>query len=281
MNFYKRYMADYAQKTARLTLAQHGAYTLLLDEVYATESPLPAEYDELFRICRAMSKPEQEAVRQVADMFFPVGADGARHNARAAEEISEAMPALEAARMNGKRGGRPGKKLTHQVPEIKPTGFPDKNPVGFENETQTKPSAKPPHSSEEEEEPKGSLSGSSIPPCPIDRLVDAYAQHLPALPQPRRSLFRAGKGADAMRARWRWVMTDRYEAGDRHGQRMATTVEEGVAWFERFFAYVAKSDFLTGRDGKWTGCSLSWLLTASKFEAVLAGAYHQAERVAA
>lgn len=273
MNFYRRYMADYAQKTARLTLAQHGAYTLLLDEVYATERPLPADYAELFRICRAMSKSEQDAVRAVADEFFPVGLDGLRYNLRASQEISEAMPALEAARANGKRGGRPAKE--------KPSGFPEKNPAGFQELTHKEPRPKPSHSSEEEEVPKGTSSGSSIPPCPIDRLIDAYAEQLPALPQPRRSLFRAGKGADAMRARWRWVMTECYEGGDRQGQRMATTVDDGVAWFARFFAYAAKSDFLTGRDGKWNGCTLAWLLTASKFEQVLAGAYHQAERVAA
>lgn len=273
MNFYKRYMADYAKKTARLTLAQHGAYTLLLDEMYATERPLPAEYVELFRICRAMSKTEQDAVRQVVEQFFPIGGDGLRHNSRATVEISEAAPAMEAARSNGKKGGRPSKE--------KPSGFPEKNPLGFQIETQKEPRTKPPHSSEEEEVPKGTLSGSGIPPCPVDRLIDAYAQHLPAMPQPRRSLFKAGKGADAMRARWRWVLSECYETGDRKGQRMATTVDEGVEWFERFFAFVARSDFLTGRDGKWAGCSLIWLLTSSKFEAVLGGVYHQTSKVPA
>ena len=155
MNFYKRYMADYAKKTARLTLAQHGAYTLLLDELYATERPLPAEYVELFRICRAMSKTEQEAVRQVVEQFFPLGDDGLRHNSRASAEISEAAPAMEAARLNGKKGGRP----TKEPPEIKPSGFPENNPVGFQIETQKEPRTKPPHSSEEEEVPKGTLSG--------------------------------------------------------------------------------------------------------------------------
>jgi uncharacterized protein YdaU (DUF1376 family) len=272
MNFYKRYMADYAKKTARLTLAQHGAYTLLLDEIYATEQPLPLDCVELFRICRAMSKAEQEAVRYVADNYFPVGLDGTRHNSRAASEISEAAPAMDAARMNGKRGGRPKKE---------PSGFQKNNPVGFQTITQKEPNSKPPHSSEEEKEDKSSLSGSLIPPCPIDRLIDSYAQHLPTLAQPRRSLFKSGKSADAMRARWRWVMSEKYESGERVGLRMAATLAEGVAWFDRFFSYVAKSDFLTGRDGKWTKCDLGWLMIASKFESILAEKYHQPERIAA
>ena len=97
MNFYKRYPADYGRKTARLTLAQHGAYTLLLDEVYSTEAPLPGAFDELYRICRAMSKPEQEAVRAVAEKFFPLSSDGLRRNQRAIKEIARTLNEKRAA----------------------------------------------------------------------------------------------------------------------------------------------------------------------------------------
>ena len=139
MNFYKRYPADYGRKTSRLTLMQHGAYTLLLDELYATESPLPADMSALNRVCRAMSRPEQDAVRSVAEQFFPIGEDGLRRNRRATEELIEAAPAVEAARLNGKKGGRPKK-----YPQQKPTGFSEQNP----NETQSEPRSKPPHSSD-------------------------------------------------------------------------------------------------------------------------------------
>lgn len=135
MNFYKRYPADYGKKTARLTLAEHGAYTLLLDELYSTEAGLPDDFVELNRICRAMTKPEQIAVKKVAAMFFPVGIDGLRHNRRATVELIEAAPALEAARLNGKKGGRPKKE---------PTGLVPGNP----KETQSEPKSKPPHSSD-------------------------------------------------------------------------------------------------------------------------------------
>lgn len=139
LNFYKRYPADYGRKTARLTLAQHGAFTLLLDELYTTEQGLPAELEELYRICRAMDRSEQAAVRFVAERHFPIGGDGLRHNGRATEEIAEAAPALEAARLNGKKGGRP-KKETQQ----KPSGFSSDNPA----QTQEEPSTKAPQSSD-------------------------------------------------------------------------------------------------------------------------------------
>ena len=262
MNFYKRFMGDYAKKTTRLTLAQHGAYTLLLDEVYVTELPLPNDHSELFRICRAMNKAEQEAVRYVADKYFPVGLDGLRHNERAENELTQAAPALEAARLNGKKGGRPSKE---------PTGLPPDNPVGFQNITQNEPNSKPPHSPEEDKEAKAS-SSASLPDCPHESLIDLYAEHLPTLPQPRKSLWRKGKNAPCLKARWRWVMTECYETGERKGTRMATTPAEGLAWFGRFFAYVAKSDWLTGKDGEWSS-DLGWLVNAANFEKVLQGNY--------
>lgn len=262
MNFYKRFMGDYAKKTARLTLAQHGAYTLLLDEVYTSEKPLPAAYEDLYRICRAMNNAEKDAVRFVADTYFPLWGCGQRHNPRACEELEDAAPAMEAARSNGKRGGRPKKE---------PGGFENKNPVGFQNETQNEPSAKPPQSSDKYLRAKA-LSSASPPDCPHDDLIDLFAQRLPELPQPRKSLWRDGKNAPAMRARWRWVLSSTYESGDRKGQRMASTAEEGVAWFDRFFTYVAKSDWLTGKAGDWS-CDLAWLMAAQNFEKVLQGNY--------
>jgi uncharacterized protein YdaU (DUF1376 family) len=269
MNFYKRFMADYAKKTSRLTLAQHGAYTLLLDEMYSTEQPLPSDVSELFRICRAMTKDEQNAVRQVADKYFPIGEYAVRDNPRASKEIELASPSMEAARLNGKKGGRPGKQ---------PIGCEINNPVGFESVTQLVRVGKAPHSSEEYIEAKASLSPSStdqenkIPDCPYDALIDLYEKNLPGLSQPRKSLWKSGKNAPAMKSRWRWVMTSCHESGSRKGDRLATTPTEGLDWFDRMFSYVAKSDWLTGKSDSWQ-CDLGWLVNAANFEKVLQGNY--------
>jgi len=261
-------MSDYAKKTARLTLAQHGAYTLLLDEIYSTEAPLPADVNELYRICRAMTKDEQAAVRVVADLYFPVGEGGLRHNPRAFVELNLASASLEASRLNGLKGGRPRKD---------PDEFQNKNPVGFQDETELVIPDLTPHSLEEYRVAKATSSGSEIPDCPHEELIDLYAKCLPTMAQPRKSLWRAGKNAPALRARWRWVLTEKYESGKRAGQRMALSKDDGVAWFTRFFEYVAKSDFLTGKNGKFN-CDLGWLVNQTNFEKVLSGKYeNQAE----
>lgn len=101
MNYYRRFMGDYNSKTAALSLAEHGAYNVLLDTCYSTEKPLPASVDSLCRICRAMSRVEQDAVKSVADLFFPVGGDGLRHNRRADDEIAKAQVTIAKQRESG------------------------------------------------------------------------------------------------------------------------------------------------------------------------------------
>ena len=140
-------------------------------------------------------------------------------------------------------------------------------------------------------EAKASLSASAkptdgetddgVPPCPFDKLIDSNKKHLPELPDVRRSLFAGGKNGKAMRSRWRWVLTAKHERGPRVGERLAESAQDGIAWFDRYFAYVADSDFLTGKSGAFTGCDLGWLVNAANFEKVLSGKYHAEKREAA
>lgn len=141
------------------------------------------------------------------------------------------------------------------------------------------------------EEAKASLSASSqptdetesddgVPPCPFGDLIDVYEASLPALATVRRSLFAKGANGKSMKARWRWVMTAKHERGDRQGERLATSAAEGREWFARYFDYVAESDFLSGRSGKFQACDLGWLVTAANFEKVLSGKYHHEQREA-
>lgn len=127
MNYFEFYSGDYTRDTADLTLIEHGAFLLLLADYYATETPKPNHNPTLFRIARAMTDEEQQAVIRVAERFFPVSsADGLRHNVRADQEIAKARARIDSARVNGKRGGRPPK------PSNNPTLSNPVNP----NETQ-------------------------------------------------------------------------------------------------------------------------------------------------
>lgn len=120
MNYYERHLGDYARDTAHLSLLEHGVYTILLDRYYVTESGIPA--DQAYRLARARSDDERTAVDVVLAEFFTL-IDGVWVNERTEEEIAKARNKINAAQQNGKKGGRPAR-----------------NPVGYENETQEKPS---------------------------------------------------------------------------------------------------------------------------------------------
>ena len=87
--YFRMYPGDYRRDTSHLTLAEHGAYALLLCQYYATGKPLPADQQSLCRICSAQTPEEVAAVRTVADAFFAPNGDGLRHNKRADRELSD------------------------------------------------------------------------------------------------------------------------------------------------------------------------------------------------
>lgn len=129
MNFYKRYPGDYARDTGHLSLAQHGAYTLLLDCYYSTGS-IPRAERELFILCRAMTKADRVAVMRVVNEFFPD-----RKNHRADLELEKWNEKAAQNREIGKRGGRP-KANPNGNPEITQTvseSEPKDNPPRIQN----------------------------------------------------------------------------------------------------------------------------------------------------
>src|SRR4051812_12648439 len=104
MIYYRRYVADYQGKTARLSLLEHGAYCVMLDYYYADELPLPTDREEIYTMVRAMKPTDRAAVDKVLERHFEMQNDG-WHNKRADEEIAVSKK----ARTNGKGGGRPPK----------------------------------------------------------------------------------------------------------------------------------------------------------------------------
>lgn len=138
MNYWPRWISAIKKRTATLSLAQMGAYDRLLDHYYAEERPLPSDVMECCRVAGAVTKAEQDAVREVLARFF-VLTDAGYANERADAEIEIALPKIEAAKANGSKGGRPkgsGKK---------PTGFSAGFPVGSQNKTHEEPTTKHPH----------------------------------------------------------------------------------------------------------------------------------------
>jgi len=96
-----------------------------------------------------------------------------------------------------------------------------------------------------------------ISACPHQEIINLYAKHLPMGIQPK--IWHEARQT-ALRARWR---------EDVKRQRLE--------WWDDFFAYIAKSDFLTGkvsnREGRAFEVSLDWIVTASNFAKIIEGRY--------
>jgi uncharacterized protein YdaU (DUF1376 family) len=129
MNRYDFYPGDYQRDTADLTIVEDGIYRRLLDWYYSNERPIPD--DRATNIVRAISEEERKKTHWVLSRFFksePSGSGGegiSWRSERCDREIEKARKRINAAKENGKLGGRP-KKKTQQKPNPKPS----RNPVG-------------------------------------------------------------------------------------------------------------------------------------------------------
>lgn len=125
MNYFNLYPGDYTRDTGDLSLAEHGAYCLLLFTYYANDGDIPNDRSRLCRLCGAATPEEVAAVDTVIARFFPLK-NGKFRNKKADKEIAKAAPRIRAARENGRKGG---KKADFQAP-------PPANPVGTQWATQ-------------------------------------------------------------------------------------------------------------------------------------------------
>src|ERR1035441_9628271 len=69
------YLDDYDSDTSHLTFEQHGAYLALLKQYYRTGGPIPANAEQLHRICRASTQREKAAIDTVLSYFFTMNED--------------------------------------------------------------------------------------------------------------------------------------------------------------------------------------------------------------
>ena len=85
MHYYKKNIGDYAKQAGRLSMLEHGAYTLLLDTCYDREQ-FPTE-DEAVDWCWARTEQEVAAVKFVLSKFFTL-IDGVYVQKRVQEELT-------------------------------------------------------------------------------------------------------------------------------------------------------------------------------------------------
>ncbi len=110
--------------------------------------------------------------------------------------------------------------------------------------------------------------GAALPACPHQQIIALYHELLPTCPQVVEWTEAREK---SLRARWRERAV---------GKKGYKTLEDGLAYWRRFFSYVAESEFLTGKSKPQPGkppflASLEWLITAGNFVKIIEGTYHR------
>lgn len=97
------YAGEYISKTRRLTMAQHGAYMLLLWEYYIN-GPIEANANSLLAICCGKTSEDEVDINYVLERFFHLE-DGFWRHHRADEEIEKRVSVSEKRKLVGRKGG--------------------------------------------------------------------------------------------------------------------------------------------------------------------------------
>jgi len=112
--------------------------------------------------------------------------------------------------------------------------------------------------SKEEKRTTVEVLGRCSPPdsmiCPHTDIIALYHQILPELPQ---VMVWPESCQKTLRARWR-----------------EDVKRQDMGWWEAYFEYVKRSDFLMGRDKDWSG-DLLWMIKPSNMTKILNGSYHK------
>lgn len=265
MNFVKLYIGDYMRDTGTLSVAEHGAYMLMLLHHYATEAPLP-KGQELYRLVRAVSKAEREAVDAVVGKFWTDNGQGLVNN-RAGQEIERAAHQRAVNQEVGKRGGR--RKRTESETESVSEPEPIKNPNHSQTPEGIQASSNELASAFQRPPRLAVVEKKGPPDCPHRAVLELWKEVLPALPQHNPELWK-GSRADHLRVRWRETAMAKGWVAE----------ADGLAYFRRLFSYIGQSAFLTGRGKSSDGrppfqAELAWLVKAENWAKTIEGKYHQ------
>jgi len=246
MHYYQFNIGDYQSHTAHLSEMEDLAYRRLLDWYYLHEIPITQNVAEISRQIRM--KNYSEAVESVLGEFFELTELG-WISSRADKEIAKTGEKSKKARESAN-------KRWHGDANALPTEFISNathNPLHITHN--------PLHNINTIQ------SGAKLLTCPHQEILKLYQKHLPHLTQPR-----VWEGARQTNLRNRWSQaSQKSEFSDGY-----TTLEEGLAWWDQFFAYIAKDTKLSSgfeSNGRTWRPDLVWMVNAQNFQKIIDGKY--------
>lgn len=225
----------------------------MLDWYYLHEKPFPPDYQEIARLIRMRSHIDCIAV--VLHEFFDCTENG-WINHRANAEISKAGDKSTKASASAKARWNKEKDANALRPQSESNATHNTLPITQD----TLPIIK---------EANASMSG-SVPTCPHEQILKLFEKNLPSLTQPR-----VWEGNRQALMRQRWVQASKPSSYSENGYK---TVLDGLAWWDSFFAYIAKDTKLASgfesNNRTWRP-DLPWILNANNFQKIIDGKYNK------
>lgn len=238
MNYYSHHIGDFNNATRHLTRVERSLYRDAIELYYDTESALTLDFDKLARRLLANDSDEKASLLDVLNEFFNKTDDGWTHD-RCEEEIAK----YRANTSNKAKAGIASALKRKQ----KATGVEQVLNTSYTGEQLTN-----------NQEPItnnhiNTLVSNKVANCPYDQIVSNFNNALSMLPSVKQITDKRKK---AILARWK-----------------EDEKRQSLEWWESFFGYVAKSDFLTGRSGAWSACCFDWIFKSENFVKIIEGNY--------
>jgi uncharacterized protein YdaU (DUF1376 family) len=253
MHYYKRNIGDYAKKAGRLTMLQHGAYTLLIDSCYDRE--MFPTLEQALEWTWASTEHEVEAVKFVLNRFFVLEESGCYVQNRIQDDLSnyhknsDINKRIAIDRETKRRENRTNRE--QHVDEAPP----NQEPLTINQEPRTN------DIHVKNGKPFVYLKRVS---CPVEELLNVYHEECKSLPK---VIMLNDTRRKHLVSRWRDV-----DAEDNLSSK-----EEGIEIFRDIFRQVQKSDFLCGRtqnrNGRVWKASFDWIMLPTNFLKVVEGQY--------
>ena len=241
------YIGDYLGDTSHLSQAHHGAYLLLMMH-YWQKGMLQASPKHCFAVARAHATDEQEAVIDILREFFTLEGEQYRHT-RIDKELSRITKVSEGNKEKARKAANARWNAPSNAPSIPQAMLGDAYSQSH-SESQSHIESKDNFSLSTE------TADTPTVKIPYEDIRMAYNKFCP-------SFAKATELNDARRnaIRLRWMKYQNHNDGP-------------LLVFDALFKKAEASDFVSGRDGKWSGKrGFDWLLNAANMVKVLEGNY--------
>ena len=254
MHYYQFNIGDYNSHTMHLSEIEDLTYRRLLDWYYLHESPIPLDLNEVSRQIRMRS--HSDCIATVLQEFFERTADGWIHH-RANKEIEKVGDKSQKASASAKARWNKVSDANALPTQSECNATQDTEHITYNTGHKT-----------QSLDAYASLSAEGLPTCPHKDILLLYKKHLPHLTQPR-----VWEGNRQVVLKQRWIQAAKPSNYSPEGYK---TKEDGLAWWDSFFGYIANDSSLSNgfknKDRTWLP-DLEWITNATNFAKIIDGKY--------